>query len=398
MRLTIIETGGRQCVFSLPCSMSLLCLAILPGILLSQVAPIPASSEQTKAAQEYSAMLAQLSKGDWTVDFRAFRIAGALASGPEPSVREGTEHAEFKKLLDSSDNHGALNAANRALDRNYANAQAHLDAITACKLLGRQEEAAIHQRTLDWLLDSIEQDGNGKGPETAYFTVTTQEEYIFLGERLGLASMSHQSLVRTNGHAYDRLQVVDLGTHEVKYLWFNTDVDLGIYHSDGEKTVAAAEESSIPVGVANAKPLAAPDRIVRQYSLSDGDLASKQMNIVVTRTDSGEKVQFQVDFTAPSENPYSDVKANSPGTFEYVFVYWGQRINSDGSPSPLQSAADMHHIIFTGDWKSGDLVHVRFDVPKRFAESAQDWKVWFLIGQGSDMIPSQNLLKGSPVQ
>jgi hypothetical protein len=67
-----------------------------------------------------------------------------------------------------------------------------------------------------------------KSPETAWFVVTTTEEYIFVARALELKAKSH-AYVPKDGHGYDRLEVVDPKTNQAQSVWFNTDVDMGMY-------------------------------------------------------------------------------------------------------------------------------------------------------------------------
>jgi len=205
------------------------CVGLLGGLLVggqmrAQTAPTSPSPEQQKGEHEYAEMLARVQRGDMTVDFRAFRAAGALRSGPHASNLELAEGNAFRNIAASGDWTGAFASAKRALDRNYASPIAHYDAMIACQKLQQKGEAATHEKILNALLDSIRQSGDGKSPETAYFVVTGQEEYIFLGRVLHLQGRS-QSLARKEGHFYDRLLVLDPATNKTQDLWFNADFD-----------------------------------------------------------------------------------------------------------------------------------------------------------------------------
>ena len=182
------------------------------------------STEQQKAEREYADMLGRVQQGDMTVDFRAFRIAGALKSGPHASKLETEERAAFRNIMASGDWTGALDSAKRALERNYASPIAQYDAMAAYQALGKTAEAAAHEKILNALLDSIRQSGDGKSPETAYFVVTVQEEYMFLNRVLSVRATS-QDWVRKDGHFYDRLAALDSSANRVGYLWFNADFD-----------------------------------------------------------------------------------------------------------------------------------------------------------------------------
>jgi hypothetical protein len=195
-------------------------LAILSAILSS------VASAQSK--EDYAALLKRVQQGDMTVDFPAFRIAGVLASGGHGSMHESADRMAFRKLAEARDYQGALESANQALARNYASIVNHFDAMIACQGLQKTDEAATHEELLNALLDSIQKSGDGQSPETAWFVVTTTEEYIFVSRVLGFKAKS-QTFFPKDGHFYDRLEVVDTKTNEGHSVWFNTDVDMGAY-------------------------------------------------------------------------------------------------------------------------------------------------------------------------
>jgi len=232
-------------------------------------ASLPANSAQTvnspQPKDEYAALLARVQQGDMTVDFRAFRIAGALASGPHPSAMEVGARAAFNKLFASGDYAGALDSANQSLNRNYASPFGHFNAMVACEKLNKTEEAALHEKLLNALLASIGRSGDGKGAETAWFVVNSQEEYIFLRRIVGVVPKS-QSLVMRSGHAYDRLEVVDPKTNDSQSVWFNTDLDMGLY-TPANPSAGTVQVNSPSEKVAPA-PVAPPqDVILAQASL-----------------------------------------------------------------------------------------------------------------------------------
>jgi thiol-disulfide isomerase/thioredoxin len=206
--------------------LGLLCGFLACSYLQAQSSTNAPSAEQQKAESDYSAMLARVRQGDMSVDFRAFRSAGAQKSGPHASIVELGERQAFVKLAVAGDWAGAFTSAKQALQRNFASPIAHYDAMIACAKLQQTDEAASHEKILNALLDSIRQSGDGKSAETAYFVVTGREEYIFLARVLHLRPRS-QSLVGKNGHFYDCLHVVDPATNQNQNVWFNADFDFG---------------------------------------------------------------------------------------------------------------------------------------------------------------------------
>jgi TonB family protein len=236
----------------------------------AQDVPSSPGEDQSKPREEYADMLMRVRNGDMAIDFRAFRAAGALMSGPHASILETGERAAFRNIAAKGDWAGALDSANRALERNYASPIAQYDAMAACQALGKTEEAAAHEKILNALLDSIRQSGDGKNPETAYFVVTVQEEYIFLNRVLHARATS-QTWVRKDGHFYDRLSVPDSTTSQIQYLWFNADFDArsdpGAIGATKDGVLAAttmarsgtAPQSTAPGPAANAEVLNPPN-------------------------------------------------------------------------------------------------------------------------------------------
>ena len=233
------------------------CTALFSALLLgvqvrAQNGPTPPSAEQQKAESDYAAMLARVQQGDMSIDFRAFRSAGAQKSGRRASLIEIGERNAFGKLAAAGDWAGALASAKQALDRDYASPVAHYNAMIACTRLQQADEAASHEKILNVLLDSIRQSGDGKSAETAYFVVTDQEERILLARVLRLNEKS-QSLVVKGGHHFDCLHVVDPATNQPQDVWFNADFDFGALPAnmkpkDGIHATATVTPAQTPQG------------------------------------------------------------------------------------------------------------------------------------------------------
>jgi hypothetical protein len=65
-------------------------------------------------------------------------------------------------------------------------------------------------------------------PDTAWFVVNTQEEYVFIARALNLKAKS-RGLVQKDGHYFDLIEVVDPAAGQSQSVWFNTDIDMGTY-------------------------------------------------------------------------------------------------------------------------------------------------------------------------
>jgi hypothetical protein len=77
----------------------------------------------------------------------------------------------------------------------------HFDAMIACQGLQKTDEAATHEELLNALLDSIQKSGDGQSPETAWFVVTTTEEYIFVSRGFGIQGKI-AGIFPKDGHFY----------------------------------------------------------------------------------------------------------------------------------------------------------------------------------------------------
>lgn len=275
------------------------------------------SKEQQKAEGEYVETLGRVQHGDMSVDFRAFRVAGALKSGPHASKLETEERAAFRNIMASGDWTGALDSAKRALERNYASPIAQYDAMAAYQAMGRADEAAAHEKILNALLDSIRQSGDGKSPETAYFVVTVQEEYIFLNRVLNVRAKS-QDWVRKDGHFYDRLAVPDSTTNQVGYLWFNADFDA---RSDlaaiaTVKDGVLATRTAIRPGDSSAFQTVVPD-VPSQSGMAthpDGYVRISRMQV---RVRNGSNVDFKG--VEVGGKKYGDIKADATSDYQEVW-------------------------------------------------------------------------------
>jgi hypothetical protein len=274
------------------------------------------SAEQQKAEREYAEMLGRIRLGDLTVNFRAFRVAGALKSGPHASILETEERAAFRNIMASGDWTGVLDSAKRALERNYASPIAQYDAMAAYQALGKTDEAAVHERILNALLDSIRQSGDGKSPETAYFVVTVQEEYIFLNRVLHVRATS-QDWVRKDGHFYDRLAVPDSTTSQVGYLWFNADFDA---RSDPAAIAAVkdgvlATTTAIRPGDASAFQPAVPG-VLSQSGMAAHPKGYVRVSGMQVRVRNGSDVDFKG--VEVGGKKYGDIKTGATSDYQEV--------------------------------------------------------------------------------
>jgi Domain of unknown function (DUF4919) len=194
----------------------MLCWVISVSVVWAQM------DDQVAAKKKYEAYKTQVMAGDLNIDWRDFRLTAAVGE-----VSQGFDsqpvHSQVVDDLAAGRYEKALAEAQTVIDRNMANAEGHLLAMTVLQKIGRNEEAKKHEAILNVIGQSIMESGDGSSAATAWFTVAPSETIVFMTEALG-AEIEGHDLVRVNGHAYDKLTVRDRqGKRRV--VWFNTDTN-----------------------------------------------------------------------------------------------------------------------------------------------------------------------------
>lgn len=217
-RLAVVKFPRRE-FFSMPVSKLrtfLLCCVISVSVVWAQM------DDRDVAAKKYEAYKARVMAGDLNVDWRDFRLAAALGE-----VSQGFDwwvmHKQFVDDLDAGHYEKALADAQTDIDHNMAFGEGHLLAMTVLQKMGRTEEAKKHEAILDAIGKSIMDSGDGGSAETAWFTVSLSETVFFMTEALG-AQIKAQELVHVNGHAFDKLTVLDRQGN-TRIVWFNSDTN-----------------------------------------------------------------------------------------------------------------------------------------------------------------------------
>jgi hypothetical protein len=185
----------------------------------------PPTASQPSAAEPtpYSRLVDRLKGGDRTVDFTELRMA--FTETPAYNGMMMGFYQPLWRTLNAREFEGALRVADRVLQLNYVEANAHLVAATAHKELKHDEQAEFHRYVADGLLRSITSKGDGKSAETAYQVIDISEEYaLFRSMNLTVKSQSIVGLPETGRPIMDRVVVVDGGsTNEERVLFFSVD-------------------------------------------------------------------------------------------------------------------------------------------------------------------------------
>jgi Domain of unknown function (DUF4919) len=193
------------------------------ALLLATICLVAAPFQET-AADRYKSLVERVKKGDPSVDFLELRRA--YADSPEYAGKGDSEEAnKMYEAFKRKDYAEVLKRAEKILDTDYVDIDAHHMAHLAYRELNDAEHARFHQAITRNLIQSILSTGDGKSQKTAMEVISTSEEYVILGV-MGLRP-GRQSLMSENGHQYDRLEAVDPETHLKVTLYFNVDRPMG---------------------------------------------------------------------------------------------------------------------------------------------------------------------------
>jgi hypothetical protein len=209
-------------------SLLFLCAFCLLGCVL--VSPAFGLDTAKVAQAKYDALKAKVQSGDINIDWRDLRL-DAVVADVNGEFDWHQANSEGVAAFNAGDYAKALLKGQEIIQHDLANGDGHLLAMVSLKHLGKQDEAAKEDQIIDKIKQSILGSGDGKTADTAYFTVSTSEEY-FVARVLGLKPQS-QSPVKNGAHSFDRMTVDDKDGKETT-LWFNTDTDAELTRRVGE--------------------------------------------------------------------------------------------------------------------------------------------------------------------
>lgn len=182
-------------------------IRLLLALLLLVHLPATPSRAAEGATERYKALLEAAQQGDKPVDWQSLRFAYADSEGFDLMGVAAMAHQEAMfKAFQAGDWPAVLEKAQTILKTTFVSIDAHVMSDIAYRQLGEPAKAETHFRAAKGLIDSI-RTGDGRSPETAWSVIAVWEEYSIM-RILGLQP-SKQSLIQTNGHSYDAMEVVD---------------------------------------------------------------------------------------------------------------------------------------------------------------------------------------------
>jgi hypothetical protein len=178
----------------------------------------PVRSEPTA----YALLVDRLKAGDRTVDFTELRIA--FTETPSYHGMMMGFYQPLWRTLNQRDFERAIEVADRVLQQNYAEPNAHMVAAAAHRALEHRDQAEFHQFVADGLLRSITTRGDGLTAETAYQVIDISEEYaLFRSLNLTVKSQGIAGTPVEGKPIVDRIVVVAAGTTEERVIFFSVD-------------------------------------------------------------------------------------------------------------------------------------------------------------------------------
>ena len=175
-------------------------------------------------AADYRTLVQRVETGDFTVDFRALRLACMKSTECDPRGPL-TELGSMNRASADHQLAQVVEAAERIIGQGFVNLEAHAACAKAYEELHEPVKAKFHLDVTKALFRSILLYGDGKTKETAFEVISDREEYATLvGKGLPYhgAGVS-KSDVDEGGHRYDRFEVQDPKTGQKTVVFFNID-------------------------------------------------------------------------------------------------------------------------------------------------------------------------------
>jgi hypothetical protein len=155
-----------------------------------------------------------------SIDYLALRLAYSQTGEYSPYDR--FPPLALKEAMNREDYQQAAFLLDSLQNESFAKVRFHYYAGYVFTQLGDISRSDQHLRHYQGLIMSILESGDGRGPQTAFFVIDTEEEYD-LFRFLGLQS-SRQSLMGVDGYRFDVLEASAGDDSENNEIWFNIDL------------------------------------------------------------------------------------------------------------------------------------------------------------------------------
>ncbi len=177
---------------------------------------------QPEKLPDYQTLLKRVMSFDRTVDFKALRLSYAETADYNPYGDDKAKKSEMFEALRNKDYDKAIANAQVILEKKFVDIEAHFVSSIAFSEMKNSERYNFHHFVTRALVDSILDSGDGKTPETAFVVIETGEEYTLLG--MTGFEVVRQSLIKSNGHSYDKMETKHRKTGKTAVFFFNVDI------------------------------------------------------------------------------------------------------------------------------------------------------------------------------
>jgi hypothetical protein len=186
---------------------------------------IPICALSQNGESRYDILLDKIKNKKVSVDDKEFKeLRFAYTETPQYNPYGGIKVEVGEAMMNAFNNKEyskAIEFAEKILNENYVDIDAHMVASTAYRKTGNLEKADYHRYIVAGLMNSLVDGNHGEKPETAIDVISTDEEYALLN--LAGLRMSSQAELKVNGHDYDKLTVVDSASGKTFEMYFCID-------------------------------------------------------------------------------------------------------------------------------------------------------------------------------
>ena len=172
---------------------------------------------------KYGDLLKRVQQGDTTVDFVEFRLAYTKTGQYKPYRNDLDEtRSEMRSDSEFELYSRALDGAQKILNKQYVDIEAHLVCARAYAGLGDSTRQQFHQYVANRLITSVLRSGDGESPDSAFVVILIPEEYAILKGVFGY-KIELQSLVSDSAGTWDVFGVID-SAGLAKDVYFNIGI------------------------------------------------------------------------------------------------------------------------------------------------------------------------------
>jgi hypothetical protein len=176
----------------------------------------------------YLALVQRVEAGDFSVDFRALRMACVKSNLCELRGSKA-DLGLMNDAVSTRDSARVIEVGERLINQGFVNSEAHATLAYIYMQMHDARKSQFHLQVTTALTHSILASGDGKTQETAYRVISDREEYVTLSS-LGLPYFGPNvsyAAIKDGGHGYDRFEISGSTPGQNRVVFFNVDAFSG---------------------------------------------------------------------------------------------------------------------------------------------------------------------------